>query len=279
MMSPRSCLCCVAFAVAMSMLVGCSRPASGYHVSAEAVTYESNSAGHGRGAIYTKRILDADPDSFRVIRQSYAVDNATVWYCGKVLTGADAKTFADAMSAKFDCRDGRFFYSHGNAVATTDPTFQYYRDVSFGYAVDSDAVYLRESQIFSSLVEVKGADPDTFEPIDAGDPFLHWGRDAEQVFTGTLPVQGANPETFRIIPTPRVLDGESERVHFPRRFVRSDNLAAHFGDQYSLVEIPPGGHIVCEGVGTDNASFFDAALRVDEKPDVRNAKVFERLNK
>ncbi len=137
----------------------------------------------------TSTIIGADPKTFHVFDGAlkngekdtapcnlkeycfYAADNNFVYYNGKRLDNADARTFTLIGYGLLTGRDG-------------DPSQP-------EYAKDSTSVYYQGERL-------NGADPKTFTPLISGGYYFEYGGDAQSVYWKSKLIEGADPKTFTI---------------------------------------------------------------------------------
>ena len=220
--------------------------------------------------------LRADVDTFEVLDdvKGYAKDRNRVYCYGREIRGADPKTFQVLSKGPLRGEDANWIYMEGTRREGRDQAF---REIGFSdfkrFAVDSTSVYFRSGgwQI------IPGADPETFEvlpPIN-NVPVDHYGRDKDDVYCGTIPLRVEDPERFELIDLPIVRIGMCLKT-----FVMEtpEQAVEQFGQRYAdLKFVKHNHHAVGYGVGTDGNSFYDLALRIDERPKFVGAAVAERL--
>jgi hypothetical protein len=102
--------------IAFLFLIGCS---TGYEKEANAVYYKSWNEGSGS----SKYTLDADPQTFRVLKNSnYAKDKQKVFYKGIVIEGADATTF-EALEEGYARDKNHGYYEKTPVISSKGQTF------------------------------------------------------------------------------------------------------------------------------------------------------------
>lgn len=185
-------------------------------------------------------IQTADPDSFVVLnsyteKNNYGLDKFHVYYAGKIIPGADPKTFvsidhisytkdknnayykdsvihnADAVTFEMVrgdfSKDRNSVYYSGQRVSGADPaTFKVPNDFIIGrFATDKNNVYFLDYDNDGWIIRiVPNANPYTFSILGPG-----VGKDDKNVYIiGNIPpntsrvsvVSGADPVTFKLLP-------------------------------------------------------------------------------
>mgnify|MGYP003507947655 CR=1 FL=1 len=130
----------------------------------------------------TSTITGADASTFNVLLDNctftssclYAIDMNNVYYNGKIILGADSKTFK--LSGNIDELRG---------LGKTDDGIR-----QSAFATDSNHAYY-EGEV------IVGADPKTFMPIISGAYYFEYAKDKDRVYFRSYPVVGADLETFK----------------------------------------------------------------------------------
>jgi hypothetical protein len=173
----------------------------------------------GYGIASPVEIAGADPKTFRVLgdmepRTFYALDQFRVYYCGKVMPGANPATFrrlrntwsADAsqvyyqgyviskdatgfrMMDEFVGKDRQRVYWSGHVISHEAPHCRY---VGHSGAV---AYHKDRSRVFANGQAIPGADPASFRVLSHA-----YSRDARSVFQLTKKVAGAQAKSFQVL--------------------------------------------------------------------------------
>jgi len=159
--------------------------APGYHVIPTKVFFN---AGFGSGPAL--EVIGADPRSFEKLNRgfpesSYGRDKNLVYYNGKVIKGADSKSFTRLRT--YYSMDDRFVYYNGTQLSRDPDHFVFIDDM---VQKDRKHVY-RGGWIISD-------DPENFQFITAIDGFSYY-RDHKGVLVNSTRLPGANPETFKAL--------------------------------------------------------------------------------
>ena len=136
----------------------------------------------------TKKIEEADPETFQAINEFYGKDKNNVFYQTRKIE-ADPKT-AKAVGPTYLKDKQSLYNSYGKTIHDVDiATFEL---ISEYHAKDQNAIY-----ILSSIgKKIKGADPASFESLN-----WSYGKDAQKVFWNTEEIKGADASTFEALET------------------------------------------------------------------------------
>lgn len=257
-------ICCLA-----ALLAGCN---TGYEVKSDDVYYHVRNAAVG----HEIRQLGADVATFERLDtvDQYAKDQYRVYCYGMEIPGADPHTIRVVSENPPLAEDANWFYEGEIRSKGTDAAF---KELGAGplhmYAIDSKAVY----HYSHGWQVVPGADPMTFEMLPAAQNIAssQYGRDKNDVYCGTIPLRVEHPDRFEILDLPRVKSGSPIKWMVIRK---PEQATRQFGDRYADLEfVKHNVHFVGYGTGFDGESYYDFALRVDEKPAFIGAAVAQRL--
>jgi len=131
------------------------------------------------------KIPEADLDTFEEVDGDYGYirDKNNVFFRGKILEGADVKTFTGVSSVY---KDKNNVYYHGKIVKNADSkTFQTIRNKNGGicYYKDKNYVYWSVQPVPKggpTMVMVEGADPETFECVNTS--YEYDGKDEDSFY-------------------------------------------------------------------------------------------------
>jgi DKNYY family len=125
-------------------------------------------------------------------RPNYTNDGQNVSFRGKIVQGADPKTFT-LLGDEFAVygKDSMHVYVGGKMIPDANPvTFTVISDHVVFYAKDS-------AHVFAGSVALAGADPKTFTLISTS--YKPYGKDATHVYLQEKTIPGADPATFTLI--------------------------------------------------------------------------------
>lgn len=143
-------------------------------------------------------IPGADPLTFEVLRRGYSKDAKQVYYLGKILTDADAKTFEVQYFDNYEW-DKNNIYKDGITVSTDAKN---YKTLSGSYSKDSFKAYY-------NLKEIQGADARTFEHVAS-----RYAKDKNKVYYQGRIIEGADTKTFKDISGSNAHAKDKKRVYY-----------------------------------------------------------------
>lgn len=123
-----------------------------------------------------------DSDTFELLKDGYSKDAKQVYYLGKVLEGADVRTFTieTRFYYQYEC-DKNNIYKDGRIVSTDAKNYKMLSNV---YSKDSSKAYY-------NFHEIPGADIKTFKDISD-----FFAKDKNHVYYQGKILEGYDPETF-----------------------------------------------------------------------------------
>jgi hypothetical protein len=155
-----------------------------------------------------KKVADADPETFQWVGGSYYKDDDSVYYNdpndspdsfeGRI-DGASPRSFEyieSGLVSEYYAKDKTHVYHNGSIIPDADAaTFQ---AVGGNYFKDrANVFYYGSHPYFAKIVgRIDGADPATFEHIDANSLLAHYAKDKAHVYLDGVVVPGADPATF-----------------------------------------------------------------------------------
>ncbi len=199
------------------MLASCT---AGYKNDGKEVTWHTWDEGHG----HRSRKVDADPETFEVLKDDYGRDKTHAFYWGSMIDGADGQSFR--VIGKGYAADAFNVYNSGKLMQGVDPasfkvhSYELTEDKNDFYK-NGTALNVRDKSSFEVLKDKLGRNtswgkdkyngyylngtviPDidyaTFHPIDARQPKQSgcYAADKYRVFFMGEEVLGADPATFK----------------------------------------------------------------------------------
>ena len=132
----------------------------------------------------TKKIGD-NPDSFENLGEGFAKDNVHAFYQGRIIEGADGKTFELMDKKGRFAKDHQHIFSFAKIIKEShSPTF---RHLEHNFYSDKNHVYHNSQKI-------EKASPSDFEIL--GD---RYARSANHVFYKKKIIEAADPKTFEVV--------------------------------------------------------------------------------
>lgn len=194
----------LALMIFASVFYGCSDYSEGYRLRGGEMRYYTGfSPGGDIAAYHSLDMSEVDLDSFEVFGpdSQFAKDKDSVFCTANLIEGADPGTFR-VIGDNFavDKANGyqwhvKFGYCYIYKVEEDiDP--ESFTQISEYYSKDKTGVYYFNDRI-------KGADPYSFHLLEGEDNYLYYiGVDDDSVHYRTLQFPDANPKTFRIMDAP-----------------------------------------------------------------------------
>ncbi|WP_421796139.1 DKNYY domain-containing protein [Haliscomenobacter sp.] len=166
---------------------------SGYQIEDNQVVFY-----HGFPA--SRQVIgQADPKSFKSIKDEYGKDKNHVFYYGKIIPQADPASFKHLAGAY--SKDKNYGFTRDEIISHDGAHFEIVPNPNEkpGNVTAEGIVYARDREkVFRDNVPVAGADPATFEfvPMFNGN---YLARDRYHVFWHDQPLEGADGETFKAV--------------------------------------------------------------------------------
>ena len=192
---------CLPVAIAGFLLMGCTGYQKRFNGDWVYVTWDE-----GRGRL--AHDINADNETFEVLRDNYARDEDHVFLGGGIIAGADPKTFQLFPDTTF-AKDREHAFVRGHVIPSADP--QSFTVIEGPYGKD-------QSRVYCGTNPMEVSDVDKFEVVhwsgmwqtslsDGADSVAGyaWARDGVSYFHGPKRIDTADYNSFE------VLDGFSAR--------------------------------------------------------------------
>ena len=135
--------------------------------------------------------VPADSNSFEILSDLYGKDKTYVYFMGKIIEGADLKTFKlfnDGYGEPSFAKDIRYVYQYGEKVEGADP-------LTIEAAGIDNNMYLKDARsVFVDNEKIEGADPETFQLVSCGIV-----KDKNSVYWINLKLPDVDSASFKLL--------------------------------------------------------------------------------
>ncbi|AWH88713.1 DKNYY domain-containing protein [Limnobaculum parvum] len=200
-------------------------------------------------------IVQADPASFRVDNPdpSYSRDASHIFFHGKVIAGADVKTFRQLMASQYNL-DANYVYFNNLRINDADPAS--FEILGNGYARDAQALFFQDKKI-------PDADLQSFELKYNG-----FAKDAKNAYYKGEIIAGVDMASFEIVSS---YDAESKDKNHtylgakigPHRAKQSRYMTK--GKYVYIFYSPSAGSSLIDGADAKSFQAIDAYYSRDKR--------------
>ncbi len=148
-------------------------------------------------AVYWRgaKIPDADPVSFKQIREEYWADAVSVYFYAEKIPKADPKSFIPLAIKSWSKDKDRCFHGTSEVPAAVPETFA---GINYGWARDGQHYYV---STWKKVVVVK-CDYDSMTVLN-----VNYAKDKSRVYYREKEVTGADVKSFRVVSNVTAMDG------------------------------------------------------------------------
>jgi len=204
---------------------------TGYKNEGDKVYYEHWNEGTG----CHKDQIDADPKTFEILKfDSYAKDDRSVFYKGKKIVGADAKTF-EALD-DFYAKDKNFGWYGKDKIKTSNG--KKIRVINAYYSTDG-------FDVFYTTEPLKMSDPKNFKFVSGEGSYDSWTTDGKNYYFNHYKVPSDDYKDLKIYPKSGGLSKDRKWVYFQDHKLNYDAEGNKVVDTIDANSFVVTGYISC----------------------------------